>query len=147
MDFNKYIVVLLAALIISCAVVDKEGSPAANFKHKTEFELFQDYALAACVAHGYQQGDIYRDAVAALNGYRARAQVPLEAYQQVNAAIVKWLAKPYQSSSGNHTEIATCIDLVKSQELADIFIAFEPCKNQETWRDQTVHKLRCQKRR
>ncbi|GAA0363189.1 hypothetical protein GCM10009092_29450 [Bowmanella denitrificans] len=86
-----------------------------------EFTLFKHYALTSCIAQGYSSGDVYTDSVAALNGYRERSSLPLEAFQQLNLSIQRWLQKPYRDSSGEKTEIAACADFVESNELKELF--------------------------
>ncbi|WDE07943.1 hypothetical protein SG34_014255 [Thalassomonas viridans] len=143
MAMNKLTTGLLLFVVIACAAGDSLPELVPEIKDNTEFELFQGYTLAACLAYGYQAGDIYTDSVAALNGYRARARVPLEAYRQLNKIIVNWLAKSYKNHMDEQTEIAACIDLSKSQELAQLFAIFDPCRDSRSWRDKNEFKVRC----
>jgi hypothetical protein len=136
---------MVAKLAVYISMLLSAGCIAGDIKNKTELQLFQDYALSACIAHAYHDGDIYDDSISALNGYRARSRVPLEAYSEINNVIVKWLAKPYKSKTGNTIEIATCIDQVKSDDIKSIFNNFNPCNEENFWRDKKAFKVRCSK--
>jgi len=137
MVINKIVPILLSTFTFSCM--------SAQAIHKTEFELFQDYTLAACIAQAYHDGDINKDSIAALNGYRARANVPLESYQEVNNVIKDYLIKPYKAKDMSKTEISACIDVIKSTELKNIFSKVDPCKDSESWRNKNIFSIRCPK--
>lgn len=121
MDINKLVPLFLAFFTFSCISVEKIN--------KTEFQLFQDYTLASCIAQAYNDGDIYKDSIAALNGYRSRANVPLEYYQEVNSVIKSFLLEPYKAKDMSKTEISACIDVIKSVELKSIFSQINPCND------------------
>lgn len=137
MDISKVVPIFLAVFTFSCMSVETIN--------KTEFELFQDYTLAACIAQSYNDGDIYQDSIAALNGYRSRANVPLESYQEVNSVINKFLLKPYKAKNTSKTEISACIDVIKSVELKNIFSKVDPCKDPKSWRNRDLFNIRCSK--
>ena len=119
------------------------GCKANEIQKKTEFELFKGYTLSACIAHGYEEGDIYKDALASLKGFRASAKVSLDAYAEVNDAIEGWLAKPYQSKKGGKVELFACMDLMLSEELKSIFLRHDPCDDPSNWREKSEFTVRC----
>ena len=130
-------------LILFAFVLLSTGCIASDQIERTEFQLFQDYALLACIANGYKNGDIYSDSVSALNGYRARSRMPLEAHSGVQAVIEKWLAKSYKTKSGSTTEIAACLDLIKSEDLDALYTQYTPCNDASSWRDKKEYSVRC----
>lgn len=130
-------------LILIPFILLSTGCIANDRIERTEFQLFQDYALSACIANGYKDGDIYSDSVSALNGYRARSRMPLEAHSGVQPLIEKWLAKPYKTRAGSTTEIAACLDLIKSEDLLTIYTQYTPCKDATSWRDKNEYAMRC----
>lgn len=130
-------------LIFLPFVLLSTGCIANDRIEKTEFQLFQDYALSACIANGYKDGDIYSDSVSALNGYRAQSRMSLEAHSSVQSVIEKWLAKPYKARDGSTTEIAACLDLIKSDDLFAIYTQHTLCKDPSSWRDKQEYTVRC----
>lgn len=130
-------------LISASFILLSSGCIASDKIGKTEFELFQDYALTACIANGYKEGDIYTDSISALNGYRARSRMSLEAHSGVNKVVKKWLAKPYKTKGGETTEITACLDLIKSDDLSELYKQYTPCKDASSWRDKDEFAIRC----
>ena len=139
MVINTLVPILLATFTFTFSCMSVQAI------NKTEFELFQDYTLAACIAQAYNDGDIYKDSIAALNGYRARANIPLESYQAVNDVIKIFLLKPYKAKDMSKTEISACIDVIKSTELKNIFSKVDPCKDPESWGNKNIFSMRCPK--
>ncbi|MFT6449681.1 MAG: hypothetical protein ACJAW8_002048 [Oleispira sp.] len=130
-------------LVSASFILLSSGCIASDKIEKTEFQLFQDYAFSACIANGYKDGDIYSDSISALNGYRARSRMPLEAHFGVNKVVEKWLAKPYKTSGGETTEIAACLDLIKSDDLTALYNQYTPCKDVSAWIDKSEFAVRC----
>lgn len=65
------------------------------------------------------------DAAAAARGYMEFGDYSLEAHTAVRALAKEFLAKPYDSMSGEPMTMAKCIDLVHSQELQAIIKKYQ----------------------
>ncbi|CAI0807134.1 Uncharacterised protein [Serratia ficaria] len=98
----------------------------ANAKeHYTPEEYLKNYALSVCVADGYSAKEIKNDAAAAARGYTEFGDYSLEAHTAVRALAKKFLAKPYDSQSGEPMTMVKCIDLYHSQELSAIIKQYQ----------------------
>ncbi len=102
--------VTFAATLSVNAATEIDYSPADNLKN---------YALSVCIAEGYSAKEVKNDAAAA-RGYMEFGDYSLEAHTAVRALAKEFLAKPYDSMSGEPMTMAKCIDLVHSQALQAI---------------------------
>lgn len=91
------------------------------FQQQTELKLFQHYAQASCLAKAFTEGEIYDQAVSALNGYREFGAMPLEAYEELNTPIQQWLQKEYATKAGKQNNLMKCIDFAESELVTDIY--------------------------
>ncbi len=128
--------------IVFCVVFSTSCS-AYEFKKATELTLFKNYALSSCVATYYENDEIYRDALDALNGNREYGNISLEAYHEINGLLKKWSKKIYKSKSGNISEFFMCIDFHNSKDVLAIYNKYDPCKNIDNWSSKYQYKLRC----
>jgi len=110
--------------LILFILVGASASHAHQLNNTSERQLFENYALAMCLASEYTDGDIYNDAITSLNGYREFSNMPLESYAKLNAAHEKWSSIPYPSKEGGDINLARCIDFQNSKDIAVIFEEF-----------------------
>ncbi|WP_261134482.1 type VI secretion system amidase immunity protein Tai4 [Serratia entomophila] len=96
----------------------------ANVKYSPE-EYLKNYALSVCIAEGYSAKEVKNDAAAAARGYMEFGDYSLEAHTAVRALAKEFLAKPYDSMSGEPMTMAKCIDLVHSQALQTIIKKYQ----------------------
>jgi len=134
----KRLILFISASILSAA------SYAHELNKATEKQLFNNYALAMCLATEYNDDDIHNDAIKALNGYREFGNMALEAYGELNDAYKTWQTKPYTAKSGSTLELARCIDFQNSKDVAAIFDMNNPCKDPTTWDSADQFSVRCQ---
>jgi len=136
MEIRKLAGIIIGFIIsVSCS--------AYEFKKASEVTLFKNYALSSCVATYYENETIYRDALDALNGSREYANLPLEAYHEINDALKKWSNKVYKSKSGNISEFFMCIDFHNSVDVMNIYQKYDPCKNSSNWSSKERYEIRC----
>ena len=101
------------------------------FKQQNELKLFQYYAQASCLATAFTEGEIYDQAVSALNGYREFGTMPLEAYEALIAPMQQWLQKDYATQAGKQNNLMKCIDFAESEQVGEIYhVQMEALKNQ-----------------
>lgn len=108
--------------LLTLAVLNTEAS--ANGKYSSA-EYLKNYALSVCIAEGYSAKEVKNDAAAAAQGYTEFGDYSLEAHTAVRALAKEFLAKPYDSMSGEPMTMAKCIDLVHSQELQAIIKKYQ----------------------
>ncbi|MBL1432921.1 MAG: hypothetical protein COB94_005700 [Gammaproteobacteria bacterium] len=118
---------------------------AYEFKSATEITLFKNYALSACVASHYEENTIYDDAIDSLNGNREYANLPLEAYYDLNEVLEEWSEKKYISKSGNISEFFMCVDFHNSKDIFEIFYKYNPCRDDENWPSKDEFEVRCKR--
>ncbi len=107
--------VAIAATLNVNAATEIDYSPA---------EYLKNYALSVCIAEGYSAKEVKNDAAAA-RGYMEFGDYSLEAHTAVRALAKEFLAKPYDSMSGEPMTMAKCIDLVHSQALQAIIKKYQ----------------------
>jgi hypothetical protein len=123
---NKQALVIFIGFFISSGVMAEMA-----FKQQSELKLFQHYAQASCLATVFPQGEIYDQAVSALNGYREFGAMPLQAYEALIAPIQQWLKKDYAAKAGKQNNLMKCIDFAESEQVTEIFrVQSEALKNQ-----------------
>ncbi|QUM82019.1 hypothetical protein HWV01_17900 [Moritella sp. 5] len=137
MDVKRLIITMLACIL-------SVTSYAHELDKATEKQLFNNYALAMCLATEYKDSDIHDDAIKALNGYREFGNMTLEAYAALNDTYKTWETRPYTAKSGSTLELARCIDFQNSKDVAAIFDMNNPCKDPTTWDSADKFSVRCQ---
>ncbi|CAI0725197.1 Uncharacterised protein [Serratia entomophila] len=113
---SKIATLLILAVLSMKAVANVKYSPEENLKN---------YALSVCIADGYSAREVKKDAAAAARGYTEFGDYSLEAHTAVRALAKEFLAKPYDSQSGEPMTMVKCIDLVHSQELQVIIKKYQ----------------------
>lgn len=110
--------VAIAATLNVNAATEIDYSPA---------EYLKNYALSVCIAEGYSAKEVKNDAAAAARGYMEFGDYSLEAHTAVRALAKEFLAKPYDSMSGEPMTMtmAKYIDLVHSQALQAIIKKYQ----------------------
>ncbi len=110
--------VAIAATLNVNAATEIDYSPA---------EYLKNYALSVCIAEGYSAKEVKNDAAAAARGYMEFGDYSLEAHTAVRALAKEFLAKPYDSMSGEPMTMtmAKYIDLVHSQALQAIINKYQ----------------------
>ena len=111
---------VLTVFTLVMAVPDTAQAEMA-FKQQNELKLFQYYAQASCLATAFTEGEIYDQAVSALNGYREFGAMPLEAYEALIAPIQQWLQKDYATQAGKQNNLMKCIDFAESERVTKIY--------------------------
>ena len=101
-------------------------SHTANAKEKYSSEDYlKNYALSVCIAEGYSAAEVKNDAAAAARGYTEFGNYSLEAHTAVRNLAKQFLARQYDSMSGEPMTMAKCIDLYHSQELKQIISKYK----------------------
>lgn len=77
----------------------------------------KNYALAACIAKGYQSKEPAKDALAVANGYKELGRLDIDAYNEAAILSQKFLARNYPSQSGEQLILMKCIDFYHSEKL------------------------------
>jgi hypothetical protein len=80
-------------------------------------QYLKNFALSTCIADGYKSDEVVKDSSAAAGGYLELGRLPFEAYEEAAALGKKFLAKDYQSISGDKLTLMKCIDFFHSKEL------------------------------
>lgn len=113
---NKSVNAAISALLLSFS-----AHADMAFKHQSGMMLFQHYAQASCLATAFTEGEIYDQAVSALNGYREFGAMPLEAYDALIKPIQQWLQKDYATQAGKQNNLMKCIDFAESELVTKIY--------------------------
>ena len=111
----------VVAHVIVMLVISVSAQADMAFKHQSGMTLFQHYAQASCLATAFPEGEIYDQAVSALNGYREFGAMPLEAYEELIAPIQQWLQKDYATQAGKQNNLMKCIDFAESERVVEIY--------------------------
>ncbi|WON76235.1 T6SS amidase immunity protein Tai4 family protein [Serratia sp. UGAL515B_01] len=81
----------------------------------------ENYALSMCLAKGFTDGEINKEAFSAVGAYVELGPYPVEAYEEVSELAKRFLAKNYISKNGNSKlTVMKCIDLSRSEQLKAI---------------------------
>jgi hypothetical protein len=80
-------------------------------------QYLKNFALSTCIADGYKSDEVVKDSLAAAGGYLELGRFPFEAYEEAALLGKKFLAKDYQSISGEQLTLMKCIDFFHSKEL------------------------------
>lgn len=113
---NKQALVIFTSLFISNGVRAEMA-----FKQQNELKLFQHYAQASCLATAFTEGEIYDQAISALNGYREFGAMPMEAYEALFVPIQQWLQKDYPTQAARQNNLMKCIDFAESELVTKIY--------------------------
>ena len=116
MAFKRLVSAISATALIACT-----AQADMAFKHQSGITLFQHYAQASCLATAFTEGEIYDQAISALNGYREFGAMPLEAYEELIAPIQQWLQKDYATQAGKQNNLMKCIDFAESELVTKIY--------------------------
>jgi hypothetical protein len=108
-------------VLIAVMALFKTVQADITFKQQSDAKLFQHYAQASCLATAFTEGEIYDQAVSALNGYREFGAMPLEAYEELIEPIQQWLKKDYATQAGKQNNLMKCIDFAESELVAKIY--------------------------
>lgn len=122
-----------AALTVFTSAMAAPDTAQADmaFKHQSDMKLFQHYAQASCLATAFAEGEIYDQAISALNGYREFGAMPLEAYDALIEPIQQWLHKDYATQAGKQNNLMKCIDFAESELVTEIFRAHGEALNDQ----------------
>jgi hypothetical protein len=108
-------VVAAIAFLVAPQFVDAK---AADVRVEySPIQYLKNFALSACIADGYKSDEVVKDSSAAASGYLELGSLPFEAYTEAALLGKKFLAKEYQSISGQKLTLMKCIDFFHSKEL------------------------------
>ncbi len=112
-------------ILLTVAIAATLNANAATKIDHSSAEYLKNYALSVCIAEGYSAKEVKNDAAAAARGYMEFGDYSLEAHTAVRALAKEFLAKHYDSVSGEPMTMAKCIDLVHSQALQAIIKKYQ----------------------
>lgn len=112
-------------ILLTVAIAATLNANAATKIDHSSAEYLKNYALSVCIAEGYSAKEVKNDAAAAARGYMEFGDYSLEAHTAVRALAKEFLAKHYDSMSGETMTMAKCIDLVHSQALQAIIKKYQ----------------------
>jgi len=101
----------ILASILAGAVAD------AGRVQYSPIQYLKNFALSVCLADGYRSAEAVKDSLAAAGGYSELGSLPFEAYEEAESLAKQFLAKKYESVSGQKLILMKCVDLLNSQEL------------------------------
>ncbi len=103
------------ALFVALLLVDAR---AENVRVEySPIQYLKNFALSTCIADGYKSDEVVKDSTAAAGGYLELGGLPFKAYEEAASLGKKFLAKEYESSSGEKLTLMKCIDFFHSKEL------------------------------
>jgi hypothetical protein len=109
------ILIVLACLAAPQLVAAADDDPGRV--HYSPVQYLKNFALSACIAEGYSDGEVKKDANAAAGGYLELGHFAFEAYEEAAALGKTFLAKQYRGKHGEKLTLMKCIDLFHSPEL------------------------------
>jgi hypothetical protein len=108
----------VAAAIAFLVVPLLADAKVANVRVEySPIQYLKNFALSTCIADGYKSDEVVKDSSAAAGGYLELGRFPFEAYEAAALLGKKFLAKDYQSISGEQLTLMKCIDFFHSKEL------------------------------
>jgi Type VI secretion system (T6SS), amidase immunity protein len=113
----KAIAAIAAIAILVAASLLADAEVAAVRVPYSPIQYLKNFALSTCIADGYKSDEVVKDSSAAAGGYLELGRLPFEAYEEAAALGKKFLAKDYQSISGDKLTLMKCIDFFHSKEL------------------------------
>jgi hypothetical protein len=108
---------LFAAIAFLLAPLLVEAKAADDRVEYSPLQYLKNFALSACIAHGYKSDEVVRDSLATAGGYLELGSLPFEAYEEAASLGGKFLEKNYQGISGEKLILMKCIDFFHSKEL------------------------------
>ena len=108
------------ALLAVALIVAPLTAAAKDTRARVEYspvQYLKNFALSACVADGYKSDEVMKDSRAAAGGYLELGRLPIEAYEAAASLGKQFLAREYQSASGEKLTLMKCIDFFHSKEL------------------------------
>jgi hypothetical protein len=114
--FNMNSIVVAAVAFALAPLVADAKVDHARVEY-SPIQYLKNFALSACIADGYKSDEVTKDSRAAAGGYLELGSFPFEAYEEAAALGKTFLAKDYQSISGEQITLMKCIDLFHSKEL------------------------------
>ena len=104
---------------------------AASVDRYSEPELLRNWALARCLSRAFPGSPLEHDAAAAAGGYLEYGKVGADAYAQTETLVGDFLARTYQSQSGEALQTMKCIDLFHSPELGRLVRRYAGQRNRK----------------
>lgn len=104
----------IATVLFSTTIFSLQVNAKAEY---TSEQYIKNYALSVCVAKGYNNKQVKDDAAAAARGYLEFGDYSLTAHSAVRKLADEFLAKEYNSQSGEAMVLTKCIDFYHSAEL------------------------------
>jgi Type VI secretion system (T6SS), amidase immunity protein len=109
--------VAIAFMVAPLAVDAKDANVRIEY---SSMQYLKNFALSTCIADGYKSDEVVKDSLAAASGYLELGHLTVEAYEEAASLGKKYLAKDYQSKSGEKLILMKCIDFFHSKELQQI---------------------------
>jgi hypothetical protein len=109
-----------AALVAVALIVAPLSAGAKDTHARFEYSPIQylkNFALSTCIGDGYKSDEVAKDSRAAAGGYLELGHLPLAAYEAAASLGKQFLAREYQSASGEKLTLMKCIDFFHSKEL------------------------------
>ena len=125
MDLKRLIPIAVMIFAAAC-------SPTP-IKKQQEKSYFSNFALAICLGSAFDDDSVKSDFNKAANGYMERGNMPIEAINEMRGLVDSWLKKDYPSKHGGQVNSAKCFDFYHSEELAQLFKKYDPCKSEKGW--------------
>jgi len=108
---------VVAAIAFLVAPLPADAEVAHVRVEYSPIQYLKNFALSTCIADGYKSDEVVKDSSAAAGGYLELGHLPFEAYEEAASLGKKFLAKDYQSISGEQLTLMKCIDFFHSKEL------------------------------
>jgi hypothetical protein len=121
MSTKSKVFVAIAFMIAPLVVDAKDTSLRVEY---SSMQYLKNFALSTCIADGYKSDEVVKDSLAAAGGYLELGHLALGAYEEAASVGKKYLAKDYQSKSGEKLILMKCIDFFHSKELQQIAIKY-----------------------
>ncbi|MCT4700602.1 type VI secretion system amidase immunity protein Tai4 [Enterobacteriaceae bacterium H20N1] len=107
-------VALMISLLAFPALAKESNNNSQNYN-------LENFALSMCLAKGFSDNEVKKDAFSAVNAYVELGSYPAEAYEEADNLIKEFLAKKYVGKNRNSEFIVMkCIDASRSKELKKI---------------------------
>ena len=114
----------VASLAFLVALVLVDAKAADGRVEYSPIRYLKNFALSTCTAEGFKSDEEVKESSAAAGGYSELGSLPIEAYEEAALPGKKFLAKDYQSSSGEKLTLMKCIDFLHSKELDQLAKAY-----------------------
>lgn len=137
MDFRRLIVVIVVLCFTLVACVSNK------IQLVNEQLYFKKYALSTCLRQSFDCSPLKDDAFVAVDAYLQKGNMPLEAYDELEILVDLWRNKDYSTKEGGQVQIPKCLDLYESQDLADLYQKYTPCKGLDSWLNKESYIKSC----